>query len=930
MNASNNKRYIPWFNPREMPSSTVAALAIGLDELLQDFITFARRRLENFVKPTASAHWLVTGQRGTGKSFFLRYAQIKVPEAFPVGIIRFVLLPEELRNVRAPHDLLDEIRRMLEAAQGESVVQSLWRTKNPEKCWEESLETLLTAFSEPLLIVGIENFAQLFNKVFKDDIAGSMLRKLMEHEARILFLATAVDGSFDDDYGNRFFRQFEKHPLQNWDSHAHRKYLEERARLASFTPSLEQLARIDAYSRYTGGNARIAAILAGAILDERDIVEASEDLNATIDRISDYYRAQLDALPTNSEFLFDALIRGGEPCSQTQLAERVGARQSDISQAFSKLLEVGYLLAHRPKGQKETRYQVADRLFVQWYRMRCLDPGQRSSLAVMADLLAEIITFREKLRFAERFSTQGEHDNALLMTELAYRERDIDIKPLRAIGINLLNLAQRMKIGQEDLLDLMEMFPSDTEMRNAKEEALILANSCTPHFNGEPYSGEKLANFILASVSLCAAEKLRFLRAIPTIAHSSWDAVIKVSGIEKQMLAGLTTEESIQKIVEKHNNEWQHPWLDGWSEIRRFRKLEAHYRQWPKNDFEIVKTVICAVEWLHRFRKGDKLAPLIFSELLKSKNKAAFDHGWRDESFQIYKRLFDALPERKECAWERAILLSSQSCIFNYYNRPEQALQSAREALLIISDPAISTGRDKAGREIVSMMVGSALGALNRWPEALACHQEILPLLAGNDVKAWHAGQAARYLWRIKGLASAWDLIAAQNLRADYFADCIGQLSDGVYDIQRVDGIPQTYAAGRNLLTDLIQQANDPARAGKLLLEKTVRLVFIKMLDTGLDLQVLQDLAQDLPSFDLTIGELKPLAEMLYRWFDELRNAGVTGNNTMPPDPDWSTTVAALNEELSFSARLRLGLAETPRLSAEAVSVFGRILAFIK
>ena len=577
MSTSGNERQIPWFNPREMADSTVVALATGREGLLQDFITFVRQRLKSTVLLTAGAHWLITGQRGAGKSFFLRYAQIKTPRAFPDGDIRFVLLPEELPNVRAPHDLLDEIRRMLRVTQvNDPGRPAMWRTENPERCWRESFDKLLAAFSEPLLIVGVENFGQLLDRAFSDDVAASLLRKLMEHEARILFLATAVDGSFDDDYGKRLYRQFEKRPLPNWNGQMHRKYLEERARLLDRTPTPRQLARIDAYSRYTGGNARVAAILAAAILD--DIADASSDLNTTIDRMSDYYRALLDVLPENSETLFDALIRGGEPCSQTQLAQRVGARQNDISRAFAKLLEVGYLHAHRPKGQKETRYQVADRLFVQWYRMRYLDLGQRSRLAVLANLLANTITLKEKWFYAERFTAHGEVDDALFMADIALRE--------------------------------------------------------------------------------------------------------------------------------------------------------------------------------------------------------------------------------------------------------------------------------------------------------------------------------------------------------------IGQLCNRVCDTQQVEGIPQAYAAGRKLLIDLIERANSTAQESKLLLETSISYLFISMLNIGLDLSVLQDLAQDIPVFAPTGDELVLLAEMLTRWFGELRNPNAT--NTPPPDPDWAMTVAALNKELPLPARLRLDMTEAPRLSPKDGGAFTHTLALIK
>ncbi len=936
MSTAGNESQIPWFNPREMPDSIVEDLATGREELLRDFITFVRQRLESPILLTAGAHWLIIGQRGAGKSFFLRYAQIKVPREFPDGSIRFILLPEELPNVRAPHDLLDEIRRMLRVTQvNDPGRPAMWRTENPESFWKESLEKLLAAFPEPLLVVGIENFGELLKKAFDDDATASLLRKLMEHEPRILFLATAVDSRFDDDYGKRLYRQFEKHPLTSWDGQQHREYLIERAHLLAQErkPTKRQQARIDAYSRYTGGNPRIAAILAAAILDEQDIIGACDDLNATIDRMSDYYRTQLRELPENTVILFDALIRGGEPCSQTQLAERVGARQNDISRAFAKLQETGHLRADRPKGQKVTQYQVADRLFVQWYRMRYLDPGQRSRLAVLADLLADAITSKEKWRYAERFASQGAVDDAKFMAESALQKKGFAINAANIALETLLELRQRLQSGlkNEKPLDLMEMFPSDADMRQAKDEALTVARNCV-RFDDEAYSGGTLADLALGSLSLSSPEILRVLRAIPLISRFQWDGFVDVFESEKQEFVELAVrhEEDIQKLKKRHANKWQSPLQDGWEDLSG-KGIEREYKEWPKDDVEIVRVAACAVHWLLYFRKSDEFASGGFQGLLHLLDKAA-DHGWWDESLRILNRLLDALPDKAESAWERAWLLAIQSYVFSRCKRQEQALQSAQKALALISDQVTSTERNNAEldrlRSFAFERTAWALGMFNRWSEAQKNYQEILPLTKGRD-SAWNTGQAARYLWRLEGLASAWRLIADQNLEKDDLVFCIGQLGDAVCDTQRVDGIPQAYAAGRELLTDLIERASDPAWKDKLSLESSVRFLFIDMLDTGLDLAVLQDLVQELPGFAPMANELAPLAKVLIRWFDELRNPGAANKNT-PPDPDWVTTVAALNEELSFKARLRLGLTKVPRLSSEAASVFTRILAFIK
>ena len=64
--------HIPWFNPREMDDATVLALSTGRGPLLEELL---RTITERLVHPAPGRHWLVTGTRGAGKSYFLRLAQ---------------------------------------------------------------------------------------------------------------------------------------------------------------------------------------------------------------------------------------------------------------------------------------------------------------------------------------------------------------------------------------------------------------------------------------------------------------------------------------------------------------------------------------------------------------------------------------------------------------------------------------------------------------------------------------------------------------------------------------------------------------------------------------------------------------------------------------------------------------------------------------
>jgi hypothetical protein len=477
------------------------------------------------------------------------------------------------------------------------------------------------------------------------------------------------------------------------------------------------------------------------------------------------------------------------------------------------------------------------------------------------------------------------------------------------------------------------MFPSDAAMNKAKNEALNQAKKYRPSFDSE-VSGAMLANLVLGDLILAPVEKLKVLRWFPTLSNLQSDLLFKHLQITKRSFAKLGSNPYGIKIIEhlKKNStdKWPSPWLDsiyGSLQYDILNDCKSRYKSWLKTDSEIIKLATCAIAWLFCFQKDNQQSSKFFKDLTRFTDKAII-HGWKNELLQILNRLLEALPNKADNDQQHAILLSYQSAVLIRCERQEQALQSAQKALALISDPSVSPELYRAF-EISSQKSSWALGMLNRWSEALDILQTTRPQLLEKD-KAWNVGQAARYLWRLKGLTEAWRFIADQKLDKDMLSYCIGQLGDGVCDTQRVDGVPQAYAAGRQLLTSLIKQANKSAWKGKLSMESAVRHVFINMLDTGLDLPVLQDLARDLPNFAPKAEKLTLLAQTLYRWFGELRNREAVDKNALPPDPDWATTITALNEELSIYARIRLGLAETPRLSTEAAGVFVRVLAFIK
>ncbi len=971
---SRRDKSIPWFNPREMDDTTLIALATGRETLINEFLLTVERRSQGIVNGHTGEHWLVTGTRGAGKSYFLRYAQIRSGQRFAPSEVRFVLLPEELRNLRAPHNLLDEINRMLSPTDGNPGRAAQWRNEDIEALWRIALQGLmarLDSLPSQLLVVGIENFAEVLERAFKGDVAASLLRQLMEHEPRILFLASAVDGSFDQKYQQRLFLQFSQHPLPAWDAQAHRAYLTQRAKLIGQEPTARQLARIDAYSRYTGGNARIAAILASAILDETDMTRASADLNATLDKMSDYYRALLDAMPSNTESLFDALVRYGEPCSQTQLAERIGARQNDISRAFHWLLDGNYLLAKRTPGQKEILYQVADRLFVQWYRMRYITPGQLSRLAVLAELLADTLAFDEKWSFAQRLAQQGELNDAQLMAELGFRECRIDINKLMANGASLETLLQwgdrlaQMPVKNADsllknqnsllcamtYLDLLEKFPSETLMLEEFTTSITLANS------GEGFagmvSGQRLTELCLGSLSLSPVEKMRVIREIPWFTPFKWRELTKVFEDELIEFTKLMPieEGEIDKLKERKNVGLKYPWIMSWQVLSGRFAICTTNEQYSPIDKKILEALAGGIYFLYEaFNSTYALTTYtesVWENLSGSLPSLIHREGMAVWVLDFLQPLIEA--GKENFAPERlAVLCGHGSNAASYSGKQQQCLDLAQQAVACFDarHKEADTLDNRSEHAFVLGRLGWAWGQQNDWLQASACHQKALTLLPHNTSEAsWHIGQIARHRWHVEGFEAAWAFIAAQPWQDESTVVwAIVQLGDRVIDEQRQAGAAQAYALARQLLERVMQQTLCPS-------VKAVRALFIDMLAEDLSLATLSDLAQDLaqgqPQDDgetvhlagetgKTEREIVALAQTLVTWIADLQ-ARLQAAPEEPPqpqpatpvDPDWLMTLKALNEALPKRTRIRLGLEPAPQLGANASRVFQRMMGFV-
>ena len=430
-----------------MRPEVVRALATGREHELADVMAAIRQAI---TQPDVSPqHTVIYGERGSGKSFLLRLVQLELEvlvEAEDVAAA-FVLLPEELYNIRSEAQLIEAIAVSVRG-QGESFSYAV-DTREPQVAWNNALENLANALDtrfgigKGLLIAAVENFDDLAKKLFGANTAAKSksqraieqrraeerFRKLLNtKEARFLLLASAT-GTVDMDYDRPLFQAFKAIDLTPWANDTCIEYFNRRRELANASALTHaETARARAIAEFIGGNPRLAQLL-GDVLASPDARTVADTLDALSDHLADYYRRRLDDLPSNAAGLLDALIRKGEPCSQSELAERVNLRQNQIADAFSYLTEARLLTGVQEIGGPRTLYRVRDRLFVYFYRRRYGDSENASILVRISELLETFFTAEEKKERALRHLELGELNEARLYIDL--RRKELTFCPYR-------------------------------------------------------------------------------------------------------------------------------------------------------------------------------------------------------------------------------------------------------------------------------------------------------------------------------------------------------------------------------------------------------------------------------------------------------------------------------------------------------------------
>ena len=339
---------------------------------------------------TPEQHFLIQGQRGTGKTTLLlklTYAIEDDPEL--AGWLIPVRLNEEQYNIFSLCRLWESVAEKLAERPGFEDLPDMFEKSfededYPERCYK-LLEKRLRREQRKLVLL-IDNIVDVFKKI--GDKGCRQLRDILHTTTEIRIIAASartLEQSFRHD--KPFFEFFKTIYLDGLDRR------ETETLLLKLAESYEQPrvreivekypGRVETLRRLTGGIPRTIILLFEIFVD--DSANVFEDLELILDRITPLYKHRMDDLPSQLQAIMDAIALNWDAIATGDIAKRVRMESKAVA-AQLKILEQNNLIHAIPADRKNKLYCITERFFNIWYLMRY---GRKKS--------------REQVRFLVRF-----------------------------------------------------------------------------------------------------------------------------------------------------------------------------------------------------------------------------------------------------------------------------------------------------------------------------------------------------------------------------------------------------------------------------------------------------------------------------------------------------------------------------------------------
>lgn len=211
------------------------------------------------------------------------------------------------------------------------------------------------------LLVVVENFHILLSEQVGRE--QDLLLSALADEEIFGVLATSVAQAAEEDEEQRgLFEGYRLIPLEPLSlDECHQLWL-------ALTGQEVPPERIRPIQILTGGSPRLIHILS-EFMRSPSLGDLMGNLNQLIDQNTEYFKSQLDTLPTIERKVFAALLDAWDPSTAKQIAEAARVNVNTASAMLGRLADRGSVIKEPGRG-RTVHYYAAERLFNIYYLMR--------------------------------------------------------------------------------------------------------------------------------------------------------------------------------------------------------------------------------------------------------------------------------------------------------------------------------------------------------------------------------------------------------------------------------------------------------------------------------------------------------------------------------------------------------------------------------
>jgi len=456
------------YNPDQKNKNQLKEEFVVRTEVLADILS----DLENSDMTKPEQHYLLVGQRGTGKTTMLlrlRYA-IEDSEKLNTWLIP-IGFNEELYSITQLSNLWEHIAEYLEDNYGfdglPNEMEAFYGSPDfEEKCYE-ALEKALNKHGKKVVLL-IDNIGDLFKKF--DMIEVRRLREILQTKKYLRLIAGSpfyLDTVLD--YAQPFFEFFKVKRLDGLNEEESRTLLLKLGDIYGEREKIERIIketpqRIETLRILSSGVPRTIALLFQIFIDHEH--ESSlKDLMRVLDAVTPLYKHRMDDLPTQQQKIVDAVARNWDAISVKELRERTKLESKVIS-AQLRQLEKNQVIEKRETGTKNHIYLLQDRFWNIWYLMR---NGRKKESERVVWLV----------RFLESWCTTDDFEKRIANYVIQIKEGKLDENAKEMYGqvyASLKNLTSNQKFLLKNNIDKDSADIINITEEDAIEEALKLSN----------------------------------------------------------------------------------------------------------------------------------------------------------------------------------------------------------------------------------------------------------------------------------------------------------------------------------------------------------------------------------------------------------------------------------------------------------------------